>query len=218
MAPTLLRGEPHSMNDICIGAMLTRLTYQFLMYDRIISRLGIRPSSFCVQKRLFDWRFTDVDVLNIPKLTLTASSRPVLCQYYLFSTWLTCNLNSLNSNDNRLLRMGSHCIRGQGETDCLCALPMKFRTRANQGGRKRTPLQISSSQASWIYLKLINFAQGSNWNQLEGSRSRGAACEKWQYDLQGEPCDAAERMTGREGGREGRGRERWSISIRRGTL
>lgn len=45
-----------------------------------------------------------------------------LCQYYLFSTWLTCNLNSLNSNDNRLLCMGSHCIRGQGETDSLFVL------------------------------------------------------------------------------------------------
>lgn len=45
-----------------------------------------------------------------------------LCHYYLFSTWLTCNLNSLNSNDNRLLCMGSHCIRGQGETDSLFVL------------------------------------------------------------------------------------------------
>lgn len=53
---------------------------------------------------------------------------------------------------------------------------------------KATPLQISSRQTSWIYPKLINFAQGTNWNQLRRSCCRGAECEKWQYDLQGSLC------------------------------
>lgn len=65
---------------------------------------------------------TWVSSIILPEWTSTASFPHALCQYYLFSTWLTCNLNSLNSNDNRLLCMGSHCIRGQGETDSLFVL------------------------------------------------------------------------------------------------
>lgn len=94
---------------------------------RIILPLWVKPSISFFRIQL-DFCFSIKDSLNwmfsifIPNWTPTANSQPMLCQYYLFSTWLTCNLNSLNSNDNRLLCMGSHCIRGQGETDSLFVL------------------------------------------------------------------------------------------------
>lgn len=55
-----------------------------------------------------EWPSCVSSTLHVKPPQLAAS----LCQYYLFSTWLTCNLNSLNSNDNRLLSAWGHTALG----------------------------------------------------------------------------------------------------------
>lgn len=123
MAQALVWDKPPSitMNNITSGTMLTCLAWQFRLYDSLSIANGTQH--FVTQNPtwfLCNWRFIGCSwysfISQPPRLAAS------LCQYYLFSTWLTCNLNSLNSNDNRLLCMGSHCIRGQGETDSLFVL------------------------------------------------------------------------------------------------
>lgn len=111
-----------TMNNFTSGTMLTCLACQFLSYNSLPPHLSIankKPNLASVGEASFlfwNWKDSPSRMLfrpfgEVPQLAAW------LCQYYLFSTWLTCNLNPLNSNDNRLLCMGSPCIRGQGETD-----------------------------------------------------------------------------------------------------
>lgn len=106
----------------------------------------------------------------------------------LFRTWLTCNLNSPNSADNRLLCRGSVCVRGQGGDRLpLCASPMKFSSGANQGGGvggggesvhrfKSAPARAAEFISNLLTLLALQIETSS------GAR-RGAACERQRDDL-----------------------------------
>lgn len=70
-------------------------------------------------------------------------------QYYLFRTCLSWNMNSSNINDNRLLCKGSHCIRGQGETESFFVLcqwslePGLIRGAKAYTGSKSAPARLA---------------------------------------------------------------------------
>lgn len=126
-----MRAKPLSMtmSNFSPGTMLTCMTclslgWQFSTSPNLCLKASIslkktdQDSAWLLHCTSPNWMFT----ILLRKWTPIARSQPTLCQYYLFSTWLTCNLNSLNSNDNRLPCVGSQCIMGQGETDSLFVL------------------------------------------------------------------------------------------------